>query len=546
MGCAASPGTLTPIRPNSSSIHPTLEKKNTTRSVEEEPEYKVFNNKFKLEKIRRSRGFSQDYFELQRPFSKDIQPLKRPCNRTNTINSNYLMQLANTLNRNANIEEEDNEDKINEFTNWKLSKKQNGETFWINSGKITLTQEEINNITSKNINEISKEDFVHKEIWFSHYIHHKIINKTDDNPVIVVSRNNILTDSINQFMTTQDFDFKKAMHVYFIDEAALDVGGVYREWFSCLFKAFFNKDAHMFQALNFSGLGRNTIFISEDAPEDKEGIEKFNLFGKLLAKAILDKFTLKQNLNRFLIKSIIKKDITLEDMQYYDLELYETLGKLKVADIKHPDPNFPYVWNVRDKKTKNLIRVDLIPNGSTINLSNENKEKYVNDVVSFIAYKHNKNIIDAICSGFYSVIPNDIVSIFTAEEFDFMLSGQTQIDINDWKNNTEYKGGYTKDSKTVVAFWSILSELNNEDLLSFFTFCTGCAKPPINGFKNLQSSRRQISKFCIEKLEGSNNSLIVAKTCFNRIYLPDYETKEMMQKSIKTILTNNTDLFGIE
>jgi len=37
----------------------------------------------------------------------------------------------------------------------------------------------------------------------------------------------------------------------------------------------------------------------------------------------------------------------------------------------------------------------------------------------------------------------------------FVLSGITEIDIDDWENNTEYEG-YTKDDITIVNFWNVI------------------------------------------------------------------------------------------
>lgn len=46
--------------------------------------------------------------------------------------------------------------------------------------------------------------------------------------------------------------------------------------------------------------------------------------------------------------------------------------------------------------------------------------------------------------GFYLIVPQDMIKLFSPEEFDFLISGQSKIDLNDWKSNTEYKGFYTE------------------------------------------------------------------------------------------------------
>lgn len=35
-------------------------------------------------------------------------------------------------------------------------------------------------------------------------------------------------------------------------------------------------------------------------------------------------------------------------------------------------------------------------------------------------------------------------------------------------------------------------------------------------------------------------------TCFNRIYIPLYDSKDRLEKVIKTIINNNTEFFGKE
>ena len=39
------------------------------------------------------------------------------------------------------------------------------------------------------------------------------------------------------------------------------------------------------------------------------------------------------------------------------------------------------------------------------------------------------------------------IHIFDVNELDFMFSGQIEINIEDWKNNTIYKGQYHKNNK---------------------------------------------------------------------------------------------------
>jgi E3 ubiquitin-protein ligase NEDD4 len=90
-----------------------------------------------------------------------------------------------------------------------------------------------------------------------------------------------------------------------------------------------------------------------------------------------------------------------------------------------------------------------------------------------------------------------------------------------------------------------MSELAPDKLLKFYKFCTGCTRVPIDGFKALQGTRNKYQKFSIESLSEENwDRLIEAKTCFNRIYLPNYPSKEIMKRYIDIVIDNDTDFFG--
>ena len=69
--------------------------------------------------------------------------------------------------------------------------------------------------------------------------------------------------------------------------------------------------------------------------------------------------------------------------------------------------------------------------------------------IKLITYDTISKKIDAIVEGFYSVVDNKVLSIFTVDEFDFILSGQMDIDLEDWKKNTIYKGHFNPNHKVI-------------------------------------------------------------------------------------------------
>jgi E3 ubiquitin-protein ligase NEDD4 len=72
--------------------------------------------------------------------------------------------------------------------------------------------------------------------------------------------------------------------------------------------------------------------------------------------------------------------------------------------------------------------------------------------INLLCYDSIKEKTSALLAGFRSLIPADIISIFNIEELDFLLSGQGEIDLSDWKSNTIYKGLYSENHKVIFYF----------------------------------------------------------------------------------------------
>ena len=137
---------------------------------------------------------------------------------------------------------------------------------------------------------------------------------------------------------------------------------------------------------------------------------------------------------------------------------------------------------------------------------------------------------------------------FNSNELELLINGKPFIDITEWRNNTEYRGKYSKSSKVINWFWEALSAYPQESLSKFLQFSTGSSRVPIGGFAKLESNRGEISKFTIVSIAYNKNghNFIKAHTCFNRIDLPIFKTKEQVSESIKYVMNNEIIGFGIE
>lgn len=51
------------------------------------------------------------------------------------------------------------------------------------------------------------------------------------------------------------------------------------------------------------------------------------------------------------------------------------------------------------------------------------------------------------------VVDARLVSVFDARELELVIAGTAEIDLSDWRNNTEYRGGETPPSLRCSAGW---------------------------------------------------------------------------------------------
>jgi hypothetical protein len=61
----------------------------------------------------------------------------------------------------------------------------------------------------------------------------------------------------------------------------------------------------------------------------------------------------------------------------------------------------------------------------------------------------------SLMEGFNELIPQNMLQIFDENEVELLLCGLQDIDVNDWKNNTVYKGEYNPNHPVIINFWRV-------------------------------------------------------------------------------------------
>ncbi len=119
--------------------------------------------------------------------------------------------------------------------------------------------------------------------------------------------------------------------------------------------------------------------------------------------------------------------------------------------------------------------MDLIPNGSQIQVTDDNKFEYVRLVAHHRMTSAISSQIEAFLSGFYDLIPPELICIFSPAELELLICGLPDVNIDELQVHTEYHQYHTGD-EMVRWFWNTLRGFNREERAAFLQFVTGTSK----------------------------------------------------------------------
>ena len=377
-----------------------------------------------------------------------------------------------------------------------------------------------------------------KQSIFKNNLQKLKIDWTEGPNYININRDKLIESSIEELSKVNLY---REIKVKFKGEEEGDAGGIMREWLTSLFKEFQKPENKLFTKADTKDY---SIKVYNDKNYSKNKLKIFEFIGKIFVLALLNALTINSCFNIYIYKIILDEPVELEELFFIDSEIYHSIQKLKnLQDFS----NLELYFAENEKNEIGDVNVlNLILDGANVPVNKENMEYYFQKKIEYIMNK-DRDYINHIKKSLFSYIPESLIKIFSANELELMLNGTPFIDVTDWIENTEYEG-YSPSDEIIINFWDIVKELPQEKLSRLLQFSTGSTRVPVGGFKSLQSNRGNIAPFSIYKMEyekGKRN-YIKARTCFNRINLPNFPDKEKLLEGINFVIDNEILGFGIE
>ncbi|XP_076017972.1 E3 ubiquitin-protein ligase HECW2 isoform X2 [Genypterus blacodes] len=355
---------------------------------------------------------------------------------------------------------------------------------------------------------------------------------------LIIRRDHLLEDAFNQIMCYSRKDLQRSkLYVSFVGEEGLDYSGPSREFFFLVSRELFNPYYGLFE---YSANDTYTVQISPMSAFVDNHHEWFRFSGRILGLALIHQYLLDAFFTRPFYKGLLRIPCDLSDLEYLDEEFHQSLQWMKDNDI---EDMLDLTFTVNEEVFGQITERELKPGGANIPLSEKNKKEYIERMVKWRIERGVVQQTESLVRGFYEVVDARLVSVFDARELELVIAGTAEIDLADWRNNTEYRGGYHDNHIVIRWFWAAVERFNNEQRLRLLQFVTGTSSIPYEGFASLRGSNGP-RRFCVEKW-GKVTALPRAHTCFNRLDLPPYPSFSMLYEKMLTAV-EETSTFGLE
>jgi hypothetical protein len=329
---------------------------------------------------------------------------------------------------------------------------------------------------------------------------------------------------------------ERIFKVVFRGEGATDAGGPYNEAISAICDELMSRFLPLFVPTqnNLHNVGENRdAWIINPSADSPLQLDLLQFLGKLMGVAIRTQNNLNLTLPPLFWKRLMLEEVNLSDLKGVDecccqmLDILKNLQEHEITPEKFPDTFENICFSTHDSCGR---LVELVERGSEVLVSYDRAFEYSCMVETFRLNESEKQYA-AIRRGMSTVVPLNLLNLFSWKQVESMVCGAADIDVEVLKGKTEYEN-VNADAPHIRYFWEILKEITPKDRSQFLRFVWGRSRLPVN---------REFKKFKITQLNKGGNPdgyMPVAHTCFFQIDLPPYSSKEIMKEKFLYAITH--------
>lgn len=173
-------------------------------------------------------------------------------------------------------------------------------------------------------------------------------------------------------------------------------------------------------------------------------------------------------------KALLRLPVALSDLESLDFEFHQSLQWIRENDVS-TQGELELTFAVTEEVFGQVLERELKPGGRNVQVTEKNKkvcsskivifetivtqfyfQEYLERVVRWRLERGVSEQTEYLVRGFYEVVDPRLVSVFDARELELVMAGTAEIDLVDWRQNTEYRGGYHDQHPVVIWFWQAI------------------------------------------------------------------------------------------
>ena len=231
---------------------------------------------------------------------------------------------------------------------------------------------------------------------------------------ISINRAFILENAYDKIFMNK-VNLKRPLQIKFINEhgqaeEGIDGGGLFKEFITKLCDKIFDPEYAFFRE-NEKDRKLMPNHLSKSFENYKQ---MFKFFGMMVGKSIFEGCLLKCTFTKTFLNRLAKKSNQLDDLKEIDKQVYDNLMYVKYYEGDIQD--LCLYMSYTDSNFGNDHVVNLIPGGSEIPVTNENKMQYIRLFANYILNKKEGKQSKAFVEGMHDVIDPEMLLMFFPDE----------------------------------------------------------------------------------------------------------------------------------
>ncbi|CAD8120325.1 unnamed protein product [Paramecium sonneborni] len=340
---------------------------------------------------------------------------------------------------------------------------------------------------------------------------------------LVIRRLNFLKDLLDLADKKMNYNF----NIKFQDEPGIDAGGLKREFYDMIGNTLKDDTYKFFQPVQGN---LSKYFLHSNFNKIKNKKEYALLFGKLIANSIANGYLIGIDIISPFWKVVYDEKIVFEDLiLIWDKQTYSNYANLRNMSSE----SFEALYLDFTYQLGNST-IELIPNGSTMAVTSNNVNQYLDKTAEYIIFKQFSDIYKSFIQGFTTVVDLKIFQKWLKpSEISLLTQGLLEIKPDVVLQKIQYSGGKANHKSY---FETYVNQADSQTLKNMLKFITGSSAIPFD-----QSSY-------IISVEFKNNldirKLPLAHTCFKSIEVPLYANYGQMKQKLDIAFSIGLEGYG--